>query len=85
MRKWILLGLVSLSSACVGAHLPPHVWMPIDHVDSASLFWWTDQRVCQMRVIYRVGDEFRGLTVPVDVGVCLGRLKADGYDIRRTP
>jgi hypothetical protein len=73
-----------LASACVGcgAHLPPHVWLPLDHTDSASLFWWTDAGLCQLRVVYGAGDTYRSLTVPVDASVCLGWLTGDGYNIR---
>jgi hypothetical protein len=85
MCKYLLLVVMCvacLSVACMSDKLPPHVWMPVKHVEGVDFFWWTDMQICQVRVIYWVGpDDIRGQTMTVDPAVCLDRLKADGYKV----
>ncbi len=78
--KAIALALVVLLTGCA-RHLPPHVWIPIQYVEGVDLFWWTDQQLCNLRVIWSETDEARSFTVPVESGLCLGWLKAQGYQL----
>lgn len=82
----IVAVLVLLASAGCASTLPPHVWLPIEHVEGADLFWWTAAKQCSLRVIWWAGpDDVRSFQVPVDAALCVERLKADGYDLKGQP
>lgn len=76
----LLLALV-LTSACAGRNLPPHVWLPVQNLEGVDRFWWTDQRICQLRVIWWDRDTPKSFTVTVDPWVCVEGLKAEGYKV----
>lgn len=69
MKRLLLLTL--LASGCAN-HLPPHTWIPVEHVEAVDLFWWPEQQECDLRVIYRVAqDDYRGFTIfRVDPQLC---------------
>lgn len=81
--RWPLRGvlLLALIGAACTMKLPPHVWLPIPRVEAVDLFWWTETRQCTMRTLYWDQDRFKGFTVPVEAGLCLAWLKAEGYDV----
>ena len=80
MRVYLLV-LACLCSACAAA-LPPHVWMPVKAVEAVDYFWWTNEQLCQVRVIWWDSAGMpRGQTMTVDSAICLERLKGRGYDI----
>lgn len=82
--KLVVVLLCVCFSGCASVPLPPHVWMPIEQVERVDLFWWTNEQVCQIRVLLWDRGTPKMFTVTVeaaDQSLCLERLKADGYDV----
>ncbi len=83
MSRRLLLLFTLACSGCV-AKLPPHVWMPIHHVEGVDLFWWTDTQQCQLRIVtHPAPDDYKGFTVEnVDPNLCLETLRAEGFSTK---
>lgn len=81
LARAVVLAITCVCSACA-AKLPPHVWLPIDNLEAVDFFWWTDMKICQVRVLAWYGpDDLRGQTMTVEPEACIVRLKARGYDV----
>lgn len=77
---------ILLTVGC-GAKLQPHVSVRVPAPQAVDLFWWTDTRQCEVRVLFRDyrepidGLQWKSFTLPADQSLCLAWLKAEGWDI----
>lgn len=61
--------------------LPPHVWLPVQHVESVDLYWWTSLQLCTIQVVWLDRGTPKVFAATTDRTLCVERLKADGYDV----
>ena len=78
MSRIVVLALLTVGCA---APLPPHVWLPVQNLESVDFFWWTDQQVCQERIVYWDRGEAKGITLTVDASACRLQAKQAGFKV----
>lgn len=81
MKRLLLIGLLALASGCT-RKLPPHVRVPVPHLSSVDLVWWTATQQCDVYVLFWDRDIPKSFQVPVDASLCIAWLKAEGYDVK---
>ena len=76
--RWLLL-LAVLCSGCLSA-LPPHVIVEVKNVEGVDVLWWTNEALCQVRVIHETAPRHYGsFTVDVDKELCREMMRGRGY------
>lgn len=69
--------------------LPPHVRLPITHVERADLYYWRDTGLCTLAIVAwprRVADDPPvTLQFSLDPSVCRAWAQADGVDVGGQP
>ncbi len=79
--RWLVL-LAALGSGCALRPLPPHVSMPVERLEAVDVIWWSNESLCQLRVINWKDPKMPGsFTVDVDSSLCFEMLKGRNYKL----
>lgn len=83
LEHWLVVLALVFCAGCA-SKLPPHVWIPIEHLEAADIFWWIGPpQQCTLRLMWARGkDDIVSMTLPMPLPTCIEWLKADGYDVK---